>query len=238
MAAGNLLCSRITHSIEIDLQSETQWERHTARTCWRESLKGKACQGKSGAICWTSVPLFHTISLRVDSSFRQELESFPGLICSKLWSGIQSGPEPCFQPHLLSALPRAGRLAPTTASHPCLLGDPVTARHSRAPLPAASPPHLCSSQQADRSYSPLCSMICYTFFNKTIRPFYCTYLCTFHLSLPHATLCHLPTTLPQKKKQKQKEPSCLSERILPDTSLNSKHLSNVPVYSRCSVNIC
>lgn len=57
-------------------------------------------------------------------------------------------------------LPRAGRLAPTTASHPCLLGDAVTACRSRAPLPAASPPHLCSSQQADPCESPALFAYC------------------------------------------------------------------------------
>lgn len=55
----------------------------------------KACLGESGAISWASMSLFHTTSLGVDSSFRQELESFSWLL-SKLQIGMKSGPEPCF----------------------------------------------------------------------------------------------------------------------------------------------
>ena len=40
----------------------------------------KACLVESGAVSWASMSLFHTISLGVDSSFRQEPESFSGLI--------------------------------------------------------------------------------------------------------------------------------------------------------------
>lgn len=85
---------------------------------WEGVPERNACLGESGAVSWASMSLFHTTSLVVDSSFRQELESFSG--------------------H--ASCTAAGWLAPTTASLPCLLGDLVTTCRSRAPHPAASPP--------------------------------------------------------------------------------------------------